>query len=549
MLVPLWPHLDERTRRLVAGAAAGALGHGGVRAVSDAVGMRAGTVSDGMWEVESGEELHGRVRREGGGRKKLTETDPGLMAALMKLVEPDKRGDPTSPLLWTTKSLRNLSAELTAAGHPCSHDTVGDLLREQGFSLQSNFKTLEGNQHPDRDAQFRHINDTVTDHQRTGDPVVSVDTKKKELVGQFAGGGREWERKGAPVKVNGHTFADDALGKAIPYGIYDVTANSGWVGVGTDHDTAAFAVQCLRGWWNSVGRNTYRDATRLLITADGGGSNSSRGRAWKTELAAFALETGLAVSVCHFPPGTSKWNRIEHHLFSHITMNWRGRPLTSHEVIVNTIAATTTATGLKVHAQLDTATYQTGVKITAQQIEALPLDRHAWHGDWNYTLRPEPPAPIPEKAPRKPRKPARTLVRDRPAPAWLTHPTFTGMTTTEWEALVHTAAALNQHNLTEQGKQPGGASLSLPEQLLATILKKRLGLPHYAIAAALGGDIDVSSISRTISRTAELVHQAGHTIQRADQPHTLRDAVYRIAHTHGITIPTPEERATRRFTY
>jgi transposase len=382
----VFPHLDERQRRLLAGAEARGLSHGGIRVVAKAAGMREGTVARGVAELESGEEPLGRARRPGGGRKKAADVDAGLRPALMAMVEPDVRGDPMSPLRWTTRSTRTLAAELTRAGHPVSADTVGDLLREEGFSLQGNAKTIEGAQHPDRDAQFRYLNDHAKAYQAAGDPVVSVDTKKKELVGQFKNPGRQWRRKGEPVEVATHDFPDPQLGKAIPYGIYDLAEDTGWVGVGTDHDTAAFAVACLRRWWDAVGRAGYPRSRRLLITADAGGSNGYRTRAWKAELAALAVETGLEITVCHLPPGTSKWNKIEHRLFSHITLNWRGRPLSNHEVIVNSIAATTTRTGLTVAAELDTDTYDTGVRVSDQQMAALPLTRHEWHGDWNYTL-------------------------------------------------------------------------------------------------------------------------------------------------------------------
>jgi hypothetical protein len=383
----LFPHLDERQRRLTMGAEARSLGHGGIRAVARAAGVRAGTVSQGVAELESDEPPPGRVRRPGGGRKRAADLDPGLRPALLALVEPDLRGDPMSPLRWTTKSTRHLAAELTAQGHRVGADTVGDLLREAGFSLQGNSRVLEGADHPDRDAQFRYINEQVKAHQASGDPVVSADAKKKEQVGEYHRAGREWQRKGQPVKVRSHDFPDrDGPGEVIPYGVYDLSANTGWVSVGCDHNTAQFAVASLRRWWEQVGRETYPQACRLLITADAGGSGGYRTRAWKAELARLAGETGLAITVCHFPPGTSKWNRIEHRLFSHITLNWRGRPLTSHEVVVNTIAATTTRTGLKVRAELDTATYPTGVHISDAQLEALPLHPHDWHGTWNYTL-------------------------------------------------------------------------------------------------------------------------------------------------------------------
>ncbi|MFJ9543835.1 ISAzo13 family transposase [Streptomyces sp. NPDC101225] len=385
------PHLDERQRRLLIGAEARSLGHGGIRAVAQAAGVREATVSLGVRELDSGEAPLGRVRRPGGGRKRVVDLNPALRDALLALVEPDVRGDPMSPLRWTTKSTRKLAGELTRRGHKVSADTVGDLLREEGFSLQSNAKTLEGKQHPDRDAQFHYLNEQARNHQDSGAPVISVDTKKKELVGPFKNNGREWEPRGEPVRVDTHDFPDRELGRAVPYGIYDVVANTGWVNVGTDHDTAAFAVESIRRWWNGAGRAAYPTAGRLLITADAGGSNGYRTRTWKTELAQFAAEAGLAITVCHLPPGTSKWNRIEHRLFSHITMNWRGRPLTSHEVIVESIAATTTQTGLTVHAELDTGRYPTGIQVSDDEIAALPITRHRFHGDWNYTLHQHPP--------------------------------------------------------------------------------------------------------------------------------------------------------------
>src|SRR6266581_9391022 len=353
----LFPHLDERQRRLLLGAGARVLGHGGIRLVARAAGVREATVALGVTELDSGEEPLGRARRRGGGRKRAADVDPGLRPALRALVEPGTRGDPVSPLRRTTKSTRNLAAELTRQGHRASADTVGDVLREEGFSLQGNAKTIEGRQHPDRDAQFRYISGQVAGHLAAGQPVISVDAKKKEKVGNFASNGAEWEPEGRPVRVNDHDFPDKELGKAVPYGIYDVAANTGWVNVGTDGDTAAFAVESIRRWWQAVGSPGYPAAGRLLITADAGGSNGYRTRAWKAGLAALAAETGLDITVCHFPPGTSKWNRIEHRLFSAISMNWRGRPLTSHQVIVETIAATTTRTGLTVHAELDTGLY------------------------------------------------------------------------------------------------------------------------------------------------------------------------------------------------
>ena len=394
----LFPHLDERQRRLVMGAEARVLGHGGIKVVAAAADVSAVTVSRGVAELEGGGEPLGRARRPGGGRKRVAGTDPGLKDALLALVDPESRGDPESPLRWTTKSTRHLAAALTAAGHPVSAPTVAALLKEESFSLQGNVKTLEGARHADRDAQFRYINAQARDHIGAGDPVISVDAKKKENVGPFKKGGAEWQPKGAPEPVNVHDFIDKELGKVTPYGVYDVAGNAGWVSVGTDHDTAAFAVATIRTWWDKAGQAAYPDARRLLITADGGGSNGYRTRLWKTELAAFAAETGLQITVCHLPPGTSKWNKIEHRLFSHISMNWRGRPLTSHEVIVNTIAATTTRTGLTVSAELDTGDYPKGIKISDREIQNLEkqnvLRRHDFHGEWNYCL--DPPLPPPE---------------------------------------------------------------------------------------------------------------------------------------------------------
>jgi transposase len=387
----IFPHLDERQRRLLMGAEARTLGHGGIRAVARAAGVAENTVSRGMSDVEAGEQPLGRTRRPGGGRKRLSDVDPGLRPALLALVEPDERGDPMSPLRWTTKSTRTLAAELTAQGHRIGADTVADLLRQEGFSLQADTKTVEGKQHPDRDAQFRYISEHVKGYQAAGDPVVSVDTKKKELIGQFTNAGQQWRPTGEPVRTLTHDFPDDSLGKAVPYGIYDLAADAGWVNVGTDHDTAAFAVESIRRWWRHVGADAYPKARRLLVTADGGGSNGSRLRLWKAELARFADQTGLAITVVHLPPGTSKWNKVEHRLFSHITMNWRGRPLTSHEVVVATIAATTTRTGLTVKAVLDESAYPTGLRITDRQMKELldrHITRHQFHGDWNYDVRP-----------------------------------------------------------------------------------------------------------------------------------------------------------------
>src|SRR6266567_4335304 len=387
----LLPHLDERQRRLYLGSEERGLGHGGIEAVARAAGVSRQMVAAGAGELEAGGEPLGRARRPGGGRKKLADTDRGLRAALLALADPGSRGDPESPLRWTTRSTRNLAAELTRQGHRAGPDTVAKLLKEEHFSLQGNAKTAEGARHPDRDAQFRYISAQASDHLDAGQPVISVDAKKKENVGSFKNGGREWRPAGDPERVNVHDFLDKELGKVTPYGVYDVGANSGWVSVGTDHDTAAFAVATIRTWWHKAGQVAYPRARRLLICAGGGGSNGYRTRLWKTELAALAAETSLEITVCHLPPGTSKWNKIEHRLFSHISMNWRGRPLTSHEVIVQTIAATTTRTGLTVAAELDPGAYPRGIKISDRQMKDLErraLRRHQFHGEWNYGLIP-----------------------------------------------------------------------------------------------------------------------------------------------------------------
>jgi hypothetical protein len=386
------PHLDERQRRLYLGSEARALGYGGVSLVTRASGVSRVTVTAGVDELDAGAEVTpGRARRTGGGRKPLTDNDPSLLDALDALVEPETRGDPMTRLRWTTKSTRTLAEELTRAGHPVSANSVGRLLSDDlDYSLQANAKTLEGAQQPDRDAQFRYIHDQVTATLTGGQPAISVDAKKKEKVGQYANAGRVWRPKGDPTRVDCHDFPGEA-GKAIPYGVYDLAANIGWVSVGQDGDTATFAVATIGRWWTTVGQSAYPDATRLLITADAGGSNGYRLRLWKKELAALADDTGLAITVCHMPPGTSKWNKIEHRLFSHISMNWAGQPLTSHEVVVNLIAATTTRTGLTVRAERDTGTYPRGTKITDREMEALTarhLTPHDWHGEWNYTITP-----------------------------------------------------------------------------------------------------------------------------------------------------------------
>ena len=387
------PYLDEQTRRIWAATEADALGHGGIEAVSKATGIARSTIGRGIEELEgrSAPAETGRVRRAGGGRKPAAEAQPGLEAALTALVEPSVRGDPDSPLLWVSKSCRSLAAELARQGFKASHTLVAKMLKGLGFTLQANVKTKEGGSHPDRDAQFEHISRQVASFLADGQPVISVDTKKKENVGGFKNGGRTWRPKGTPEEVKVHDFMDKELGKASPYGIYDVANNIGWVNVGISHDTGAFAVESIRRWWHHLGRDLFPDAARLLITADGGGSNGARVRLWKTELQELARETGIDIQVCHLPPGTSKWNRIEHRLFSFISMNWRGRPLRDVATIISLIAATTTEAGLKVYCTLDETCYEKGIKVAQEEMDALDIRRDDFHGEWNYTLlaRPE----------------------------------------------------------------------------------------------------------------------------------------------------------------
>jgi len=387
----LQPEFDERGRRMWAAAEATSLGHGGIVAVARATGLAESTIRIGRREMVSGptikqEKGFRRVRKKGGGRKPLLEKDCDLLKLLDSLVEPTSRGDPMSPLRWTCKSTRRLAKELTARGHPVSHAKVGQLLADLHYSLQSTNKRMEGKSHSDRNAQFEYINNKVVSFQSRGQPVISVDAKKKELIGRFSNSGREYQPKGRPEEVETYDFPSLADGKGIPYGVYDMTRNQGWVSVGTDHDTAEFAVHTIRQWWLQMGAAVYPKAKELLITADGGGSNGSRNRLWKMELQHFANEIRMAVAVCHFPPGTSKWNKIEHRMFSHITKNWRGRPLTSHEVIVNLIANTTTDAGLTIQAALDSKEYFTGLKITDKEMKELKIKRHKFHGEWNYTI-------------------------------------------------------------------------------------------------------------------------------------------------------------------
>jgi hypothetical protein len=383
------PVLNEQSCRRFVAMEAKALGHGGVRAMFQVTGMARSTIYRGLADIrqKSAAEL-GRIRRQGGGRKKKTALDPSLLTDLKTLIAPVTRGDPMRPLLWSSRSLRKLVQGLAQKGHQVCPTVVGHLLHDMGYSLQANSKTREGTQHIDRNAQFEYINTQAEAFLKTNEPVISVDTKKKELVGNFKNNGREWRPRETPEEVKVHDFIDRKLGRAVPYGIYDISNNNGWVSVGMDHDTACFAVNAIRSWWKAMGKRNYRKARRLMITADGGGSNGHRVRLWKVELQKLADELKIPITVCHLPPGTSKWNKVEHKLFSFITINWRGKPLRSFRTIVQLIAATTTETGLKVRAELDEHKYPKGIKVSEAQLAAVNLNRHAFHGDWNYTIIP-----------------------------------------------------------------------------------------------------------------------------------------------------------------
>ena len=551
VLAELLPRLDERSRRLVLGAAAAAAGEGGTGKVAALTGASWQTVADGREELESGDDPPpGRVRRPGGGRKRLEDADPGLAGALDVLVAESSRGDPESPLTWTTRSVAHLARELTAAGHRCSTVTCWRMLRRAGYTLQSNARAAEGRQHPERDAQFRYIAAQAREHLAAGQPVISVDAKKKEQVGNYAQAGREWGPAGRPVVVASHDFPGRQ--HAIPYGIYDEAANAGFVNVGTDGNTAALAVESVRRWWHLVGKDAYPDAARLLVTADAGGSNGYRNRAWKAGLAALAQETGLDITVCHFPPGTSKWNKIEHRLFCQITLAWRGRPLTSYDVIISTIGAVRTATGLTAAAVLDQGIYPAGREISDKQMKDLEdrcLRRHGFRGEWNYTLLAVPrPAPDPEPD---------------PAPAWrcsqgtLSHPALTGI---DRQALAGLAAALEipfrahreqrRYQRTGRPRQrawgPGhNRKLDVTDCLLATLIRRHLNLPAQVIAALLG--TDRSTISRATTLAGKAL-DAGISPPPAAPPpgielRTLTD-LRNYAARHGITITGPPDPAT-----
>jgi transposase len=546
----LLPVLDEKARRLVLGAVARAAGDGGIGAVAKVTGASWQTVADGAAELASEDVVpQGRVRRPGGGRKKLAQADPELVPALLALVEDSTRGDPESPLAWTTKSVQKLSDELTVAGHRCSPQTVWRLLHEQGFSTRSVARVVEGKRHPDRDGQFRYIAGQASEHLAAGQPVVSVDAKKKELVGPYGQAGREWRRAGDPVRVRDHDFEDPQTGHAIPYGVYDVGANTGFVNVGTDHNTAAFAVESIRRWWDLTGKDAYPGAERLLVTCDAGSSNGWTNRAWKAGLAAFAQQAGLQITVCHFPPGTSKWNKVEHRLFSQISLAWRARPLTSHDVIISTIGAVTTSTGLTVTAVLDASRYPTGTQISDAQIKDLEdraLTRHAYHGGWNYTL-----LPVPRPAPPPPPPPDPPGLCD---PATLNHPALTGLDPADLHAL---AAALDipfrarreQQRYTRTGRprtlpqNAGGGwnrKLDLTGHVLAAAIRGHLHPPLHVIAALFGAD--KTTISHAITRTRALLATlpASQHPAAAQPPaislNTLSD-LRAYAARHDITIP------------
>jgi hypothetical protein len=542
------PLLDERARRLVLGMVARAAGEGGTGAVARLTGASWQTVAGGKAELESGQVApEGRLRRPGGGRKKLAETDGGLVPALLALVEDSTRGDPGSPLVWTTKSVAKLAGELAAAGHRCSPQTAWRLLHEQGFSTQSTARVTEGKRHGDRDAQFRYIAAQAAEHLAGGQPVISVDAKKKELVGAYAQAGAEWRPKGDPVAVRSHDFPDAGTGHAIPYGVYDVGANTGFVNVGTDHNTAAFAVESVRRWWELMGQDAYPHAARLLVTCDAGGSNGYRNRAWTAGLAHFAQQSGLQVTVCHFPPGTSKWNKIEHRLFSQITLAWRGRPLTSHDVIINTIGAVTTTTGLTVTATMDHSAYPTGDTPTPARIRQLEttgaLTRHDFHGDWNYTLQ---PAPLPEPAPPQPAPAPAPDLRDLISA--LARPEFTGMTPGDFEhlaaALELPAAAAREQRLhlarggpRRASARTGRPKLTHPASLAATLVRHRLGLPLHALAYLFG--VSTDTITSAIDHTTTLLAQQHITTTPGPARLTSLAAFHDYAAAAGITIPPP----------
>lgn len=553
-LLKVLPMLDERSRRLVLGVAAEAEGKGGTGRVAALTGASWQTVANGRAELAAGEELPpGRQRRPGGGRKPLAETDPGLVPALEKLIRDAVRGDPESPLVWTTRSAEHLAGELTAAGHPCSDSTAWRMLKRMGFTQQSNSRAQEGRQHPERDGQFRHIAARSLAYLQSGDPVISVDSKKRELVGNFGQDGREWAPAGDPVTVLSHDFPGKDQQHAIPYGIYDEKNNAGFVNIGTDGNTAALAVESVRRWWRAVGRDAYPGASRLLVTCDCGGSNGYVNKAWKAGLAALAQETGLDIEVCHFPAGTSKWNRIEHRLFCQISLAWRARPLTSYDVIIDTIGRVSTRTGLTALAVLDENPYPTGTEIGDEQIRDIEercLVRGRWHGEWNYTLLAHPPAKAPAPDPAPP---------DQARQDTLNHPALTGLQPADIRTLaaaleVPLDAAREQEYHLRRGRRRitaarragphGNLRTDVTGHVLIWRLRDHLGLSHNASAALFG--LHPSTIGHAAARTRQLIsHSTIPVPQPADpppQPVKTIDDLHAYAAQHGIEIHIPPPR-------
>jgi Rhodopirellula transposase DDE domain len=552
----LLPVLDERSRRLVLGAVARAAGEGGRGAVASLTGAAWQTVADGAAEVASGGSAPpGRVRRPGAGRRPLAESDPGLLPALEALVRDSMRGDPQSPLTWTTRSVKKLAGELAAAGHPCSPVTVWRTLRRAGYTLQSNSKAAEGRQHPERDAQFRYIAAQAEGHMAAGQPVISVDAKKREKIGNYGQDGAGWRPRGDPLVVRSHDFPDKDGRHAVPYGVYDQAADAGFVNVGTDGNTAALAVESVRRWWQLAGKDAYPGAERLLVTCDAGTPNGYRSRGWKAGLGALAQETGLDITACHFPPGTSKWNKIEHRLFSQITLAWRGRPLTSYDVIIDTIGNVTTRAGLTCAAVLDENDCPTGLEVTDQemkQVEDRQLTRHEFHGEWNYTLlaAPRPAAPVPVPPPA----PARLLSQDA-----LSRPALTGASpqavTALAAALANRLDARLQHDIrARRGPRANPASragsprrLGTADYLLAALLKRHLGVPSHVTAVLLG--VHQATVRHAIGIITSVLETAGTALpppaapppaQRIRTLSELRDH----AASHGITLNLPAETDT-----
>jgi hypothetical protein len=546
----LLPQLDEKSRRLVLVAVARAAGEGGITAVAKAAGASWQTVANGAGELASGDAAApGRVRRPGGGRKKLEEHDPQLIAALRELLEASTRGDPMSLITWTTLSVRGIAAELAAAGHPCGKNAVLRLLHAEGFSTQGNSRTVEGKRHPGRDAQFRYVNETAKRFLAAGDPVISIDTKKKELVGLYAQKGTEWRARGDPRRVRDHDFPDPGGGKAIPYGVYDIGDNSGFVNVGTDHDTAAFAAESVRRWWHARGQDRYPHAARLLVTCDAGGSNGYRARAWKAELARLAAGTGLEITVCHFPPGTSKWNKIEHRLFCHITRTWRGRPLTSYEIVVNTIAATATSTGLTVTAVLDAGRYPTGAEVTDAQMKDLEdrfIARYGFHGDWNYTIlavsRPAPgPGPEPAPAPPPQRTAPDLAALDQPALTGLPPGAAATLAAALAETRLHAARGGRDRRRPPTAGNDSRQKITFTGHILAAILHRRFALPASAIAALFG--CHRSTIGHELPRTRRLLTATATAIPPGPRTLATCQDLRDYAATAGITLPDPAPHA------